>query len=91
MNASSSVLSTNIHLTFDGTVEQCVAEFIVEVSSDQFYHNIVSNPIPTNERMATVSGLVPNTEYTARVVAKYKDGVMVKSECCIFTTPRKWG
>ena len=89
VHASPSVLSTNIHLTFDATVEPRVAEFIVEVSSDEFYQDTISNPIPPNELMATVSGLVPNTEYTARVVAVYKDGVRVRSKYFTFTTPRK--
>ena len=70
-------------------MEPRVAEFIVEVSSDEFYQDIISNPIPPNELMATVNGLVPNTEYTARVFAVYKDGVMTKSGFCTFTTPRK--
>jgi hypothetical protein len=89
VHASPSVLSTNIHLTFDATVEPRVAEFIVEVSSDDFYQDIISNPIPPNEQMATFSGLVPNTEYTARVAAVYKDRVRVGSGLCTFTTPRR--
>ena len=70
-------------------MEPRVAEFIAEVSSDEFYQDIISKTIPPNELMATVTGLVPNTEYTARVFAVYKDGVMARSGFCTFTTPRK--
>lgn len=90
VHASSTVLSTNIHLKFDATMEPCIAEFIVEVSTDSFQCHILSfNPIPPDDRMATISGLLPNTAYTARVVAVYKDGKRVSSELCAFTTPCK--
>jgi hypothetical protein len=87
VHASVGVLSTNVHLKFDASVEPRVSKFMVEVSSDSFHHDIIKTSIPPSDRMATVPKLAPNTTYTTRVFAVYKDGIRAKSKNDTFSTP----
>ena len=82
-----SVLSTNVHFSFDKYVEEGVQEFKVQVSCDDFKDDISTFKIgDPSDRMCTLADLTPVKEFGVRVVAVYKDGARGKSEASTFKT-----
>ena len=88
VHASSAVISTYVHFSFDSKVVNNIKEFVVEVSSDSFQKkNILTTTIAPHDRMGIISDLIPDTAYEARVAVVYNDGMTARSIRCTFTTP----
>ena len=79
-----SVLSVNVHFSFDNNVEKSVKIFLLDVFPKEFPNEITIND--TSDRMGTVLCLKPKTHFCARVIAVYKDDVKATSDTCSFTT-----
>ena len=82
-----SVLSVNVHFSFDNNVERSVKNFLLEVFPKEYPNEITMCTInDTSDRMGTVLCLKPKTHFCARVIAVYKDDVKATSDTCSFTT-----
>ena len=80
-----SILSTNVHWRFADNVQQKITRFEVEVKSPEHCVPMVTGD--PRDRMATISGLNPDTTYTVQLAAVYNDGTVAKSDIASFQTP----